>query len=193
MELPLPKRKGRPSTVDKRAKDIERTATKLEKKAAIPLPAVIRSRNLLTKQGEFDFVLRELEKPTTDRNKEATLDEVQSSVERKLKPVELRKIMDESFKLLGQYQDAEAFSIYQKARNLINEGSTPAAAFKKAKEAYKKGQLEVTRGEPKQLELALRQKRKRDKQPERPRSTLLAPEQLALDLDKPEQQRAPQQ
>jgi DNA-binding Lrp family transcriptional regulator len=193
MELPLPKRKGRPSTVDKRAKDIEKTAAKLEKKAAIPLPAVIRSRNLLTKQGEFDFVLRELEKPTIDRNKEATLDEVQSSVERKLKPVELRKIMDESFKLLGQYQDAEAFSIYQKARDLINEGSTPAAAFKKAKEAYKKGQLEVTRGEPKQLELALRQKRKRDKQPERPRSTLLAPEQLALDLDKPEQQRAPQQ
>lgn len=193
MELPLPRRKGRPSTVDKRAKDIERTAAKLEKKAVIPLPAVIRSRNLLTKQGEFDFVLRELEKPTTDRNKEATLDEVQSSVERKLKPVELRKIMDESFKLLGQYQDAEAFSIYQKARDLINEGSTPAAAFKKAKEAYKKGQLEVTRGEPKQLELALRQKRKRDKQPDRPRSTLLAPEQLALDLDRPEQQRAPQQ
>ena len=193
MELPLPRRKGRPSTVDKRAKDIERTAAKLEKKAAIPLPAVIRSRNLLTKQGKFDFVLRELEKPTIDRNKEATLDEVQSSVERKLKPVELRKIMDESFKLLGQYQDAEAFSIYQKARDLINKGSTPAAAFKKAKEAYKKGQLEVTRGEPKQLELVLRQKRKRDKQPERPRSTLLAPEQLALDLDRPEQQRAPQQ
>jgi hypothetical protein len=193
MELPLPRRKGRPSTVDKRAKDIERTAAKLEKKAVIPLPAVIRSRNLLTKQGKFDFVLRELEKPTIDRNKEATLDEVQSSVERKLKPVELRKLMDESFKLLGQYQDAEAFSIYQKARDLINKGSTPAAAFKKAKEAYKKGQLEVTRGEPKQLELVLRQKRKRDKQPERPRSTLLAPEQLALDLDRPEQQRAPQQ
>lgn len=191
LELPFPKKRGRPSTVDKRARDIEKTRQRLEKK--VPLPAIIRSRKMPTEQKSFDFVLRELEKVPAQRDKKATLDEVQSSMERKLNPAQLRRVMDESFKLLGQYQDAEAFAIYEKARELINEGATPVKGFKQARDAYKNGELSVTRdGEPRQLDLPLRLKRKTDKQPERPRSTLLAPEQLSLDLDRPEGP-APQQ
>jgi len=179
LDLPFPKGRGRPRTVDRTARETEAQIERLSPpKLKTDLPSVIRSNR--RRQLEFDFFLNELSKPDQNRSTAADInpDQVQNSFDRTLNSNQIESIINNTFKLLGRYQDPEAFAIYQRARELINNGMATTIAFNKARDAYENGNIDVSRGMPEeqQLDLALKYKR----QPKQPDSLRLAPEQTTL-------------
>ena len=160
LELDFGSQRGRPQRVDKTAKKTEQQREKLAKK--YPLPKILADQKVEQTQGDFFFntLSTPLETRQLDPTKVNTT-EVQKSFDRELTSNQSEAIVNNTFKLLGRYQDAEAFAVYQRARNLINSGMSVPVAFKKANAEYAKGEIPVSRGLPQnqQLDLALKEKR----------------------------------
>ena len=164
LNLDFGSQRGRPQRVDKTARQTEQRREKLTKK--YPLPKILADQKVEQTQGDFFFntLSTPLETRQLDSTK-VTTTEVQKSFDRELTSKQSEAIVNSTFKLLGRYQDAEAFAVYQRARNLINSGMSVPVAFKKANAEYAKGEIPVSRGLPQnqQLDLALKEK----KQPKR--------------------------
>lgn len=160
LDLDFGSRRGRPQRVDKTARKTEQQREKLEKK--YPLPKILADQKV--EQTQEDFFFNTLSTPLETRQLDPTkvnTTEVQKSFDRELTSNQSEAIVNNTFKLLGRYQDAEAFAVYQRARNLINSGMAVPVAFKKANAEYAKGEIPVSRGLPQnqQLDLALKEKR----------------------------------
>jgi hypothetical protein len=160
LNLDFGSQRGRPQRVDKTARKTEQQREKLAKK--YPLPKILADQKVEQTQGDFFFntLSTPLETRQLDPTKVNTA-EVQKSFDRELTSNQSEAIVNNTFKLLGRYQDAEAFAVYQRARNLINSGMAVPVAFKKANAEYAKGEIPVSRGLPQnqQLDLALKEKR----------------------------------
>ena len=160
LELDFGSQRGRPQRVDRTARKTEQQREKLAKK--YPLPKILADQKIEQTQGDFFFntLSTPLETRQLDPTKITTA-EVQKSFDRELTTNQSEAIVNNTFKLLGRYQDAEAFAVYQRARELINSGMSVPVAFKKANAEYAKGEIPVSRGLPQnqQLDLALKEKR----------------------------------
>ena len=97
------------------------------------MPKILADQKIEQTQGDFFFntLSTPLETRQLDPTKITTA-EVQKSFDRELTTNQSEAIVNNTFKLLGRYQDAEAFAVYQRARELINSGMSVPVAFKKS-------------------------------------------------------------